>query len=116
MVFMGPEVIINNAFFAKRNEELTFLEFSALRNFCNILYDQITGGNGNGKRYKYVCFQVDEMDVEAFCDADIQFARGIDKVFCRGKIEEEKLKIINSVYEPDIQTMLKDAREVFAAR
>lgn len=116
MVFMGPEVIINNAFFAKRNEELAFLDFSALRSFCNILYDKITGGNGRGKGYKYVCFQVDEMDVEEFCDANIQFVRGIDKVFCMGKIEEEDLKIINSIYEPEIQTMLKDAREVFAAR
>lgn len=115
MVLMGPEVIIYNAFFAKREENLVFLEFSALRNFCNILYDKITGENESGTRYKYVCFQVDEMDVEEFCDVDIQFARGIDKVFCTGKIEEEKIERINSAYEPAIRIMLKNAREVFAA-
>lgn len=113
-VLMGPEVIINNAFYAKRNEVQPFLEIDALRRFCNILYDKITGDNESGISYKYVYFQVDKADVEEFCNIDDQFIRGIDKVFCTRKVEEYELEKINSVYEPEIRTMLKNAREVFA--
>lgn len=113
-VLMGPEVILNNAFCAKKDKELPFLENNALRRFCNILYDKITGENASGIRYKYVCFQVDEADVEEFCDTDNRFVKGIDKVYCKKKVDEETLQKINSIYEPEIQIMLKDAREAFA--
>lgn len=110
-LLMGPQVIINNAFLAKKGPQ-PFLEISALRKFCNILYGKITGGNGVG--YKYVLFQVSEADVERFCDSDDQFVRGIGKVFCTREVEEEKVEKINSVYTSEIQIMLKDAREAFA--
>jgi len=110
---MGPQVIINNAFFAQK-EPLPYLEIDKLRKFCNILYDKITGGSNYGVVYKYVLFQVSEADVEKFCDADEQFVRGIGKVFCMGKIEEEKIERINSAYASEIRMMLKDARDAFA--
>ncbi len=113
-VLMGPEVIINNAFFAKSDEVQPFLEINALRTFCNILYDKITGDNDSGISYKYVYFQVDEVDVEEFCDFDRQFMRGIDKIFCIEKVDRKKLEEINSIYAPEIQTMLRNAREAFA--
>lgn len=112
-LLMGPQVIINNAFLAKK-EQQSVLEISALRKFCNILYDKITGKNESGVIYKYVLFQVSEADVERFCDDDDQFVRGIGKVFCTGKVEPEKVEKINSVYPSEVQLMLKDAREAFA--
>lgn len=110
----GKEVIINNAFFAKKDEMCSFLEINALREFCNILYDKITGENESGISYKYVCFQADEADVEEFCDIDGRFIRGIDKVYCTRAVEEETVRRINSIYAPEIQIMLKNAREAFA--
>lgn len=111
-LMMGPQVIINNAFLAKKGPQ-PFLEISALRKFCNILYDKITSGNENGISYKYVLFQVSETDVERFCDDDDQFVRGIGKVFCTREVEAEKVEKINSVYASEIRIMLKDAREAF---
>lgn len=113
-VLIGPEVIINNAFFAKGNEMQSFLEVNALKTFCNILYDKITGDNESGISYKYVYFQVDEIDVEEFCDFNNQFMRGIDKIFCTRKVEEKQLEEVNSIYAPEIQVMLRNAREAFA--
>lgn len=112
-LLMGPQVIINNAFLAKK-EPQPFLEISALRKFCNILYDKITDRNEGGGSYKYVLFQVTEADVERFCDDDDQFVRGIGKVFCTRKVEAEKVEKINSIYTSEVQIMLKDAREAFA--
>ena len=44
-VLLGPNVVINNAFFAKRNDNLSFIEMKSLREFCNILYDKITNSD-----------------------------------------------------------------------
>lgn len=110
-LLMGPQVIINNAFFAQK-EQPSYLDISQLRRFCNILYDKITGSSDSG--YKYVLFQVSEADVGKFCDVDDQFVRGIGKVFCMGKVEEETVERINSVYASEIRMMLKDARDTFA--
>lgn len=112
-LLMGPQVIINNAFLAKKGAQ-SFLEISALRRFCNILYDKITGECKSGGGYKYVLFQVSDADVERFCDRDDQFVRGIGKVFCTREVEAEKVEKINSIYASEIQIILKDAREAFA--
>lgn len=112
-LLMGPQVIINNAFLAKKGPQ-PFLEISALRKFCSILYDRITGSSESEGGYKYVLFQVSEADVERFCDRDDQFVKGIDKVFCTREVEAEKVERVNSIYASEIQVMLKDAREAFA--
>lgn len=109
-------MIISNAFLAKKNElELdTFLEIEELREFCNILYDKITGENDSGIRYKYVCFQADEADVERFCEVDDQFKQGIDRIYCTREVKAEVVQRINSVYSEEIQIMIRNAREAFA--
>lgn len=113
-VYMGPKVIINNAFYAKKGVQ-PILEISALRNFCNILYDKITGENKSGISYKYVQFQVADTDIEEFFDTDNHFMKGIGKVVCVDEVKEETIKKLNSVYAPEIQEMLEDARKEFAA-
>ncbi len=112
-VYMGPKIIINNAFYAKKGAQ-PFLEISSLRNFCNILYEKITGVNRSGISYKYVQLQVTGTDIEDFLEADTHFIKGIGKVVCVKEIEEETVERINSVYTPEIQEILKDAREEFA--
>ncbi len=113
-VCMGPKIIINNAFCAKKSYQ-PFLEISALRNFCNILYDKITGDDEIGNSYKYVQFQVDDSDIESFFEADDHYIKGIDKIVCVKQVKEETLKKLNSVYAPEIQEILEAAREEFAA-
>lgn len=112
-VHMGPEVIINNAFYAKKGAQ-PFLEISALRNFCNILYKKITGENRSGIRYKYVQFQVAGTDIEDFFETDNNFIKGIGKVVCVEEVKEETIRRLNSAYTPEIQKMLEDARKDFA--
>ncbi len=113
-VYMGPKVIINNAFYAKQGAQ-PFLEISALRDFCNILYEKITGENRCGISYKYVQLQVASTDIENFFETDNHFIKGIGKVVCVEAVKEETVQKLNSVYAPEIQEMLKDAREAFAA-
>lgn len=104
-MYMGPKVIINNAFYAKKGAQ-PILEISALRNFCNILYDKITGENKSGISYKYVQFQVADTDIEEFFDTDDHFMKGIGKVVCVDEVKEETIKKLNSVYASEIQEML----------
>lgn len=111
---MGPKTIINNAFYAKKGAQ-SVLEMRALRNFCNILYEKITGENRSGISYKYVQFQVANTDIENFFETDNHFIKGMDKVICVKEIKEETVKKLNSVYAPEIQEMLEDAREEFAS-
>ena len=113
-VLISPEVVINNAFFAKKDKTQSFLENNALRTFCNILYQKITSENESGICYKYVYFQMDEADVEEFCDIDDQFIQGIDRVYCTREVQEETVAKVNSIYTPEVRTMLKNARDTFS--
>lgn len=110
---MGPQIIINNAFYAQAGAQ-SFLELSTLRSFCNILYDKITGHNKSGISYKYVHFQVNEADIDDFFEMDDHFIRGINKVVCVKEVKAETVKKLNSIYAPEIQVILEDARETFA--
>lgn len=114
-VMMGPEVVINNAFLAKKEVISNYMEFSSLREFCNILHEKITGDNRSGISYKYAYFQVDEADIEKFCDLDAQFIRGIDKIFCTRIVEQEDVDRINSMYAQEVQDIIEEARDTFAA-
>ena len=67
-VLLGPNVVINNAFFAKRNDNLSFIEMKSLREFCNILYDKIRNSDQTGNRRQYVCFKVVIVDLYNFYD------------------------------------------------
>lgn len=112
-VLIGPEVIINNAFYARKNESKNSLAISELQQFNFILYDKMTKENDTGVRYKYVCFLADWKDVEEFCRTDEQFINSIDTVYCTKQIEEEAVQRVNSIYTPDIQMMIQNAREDF---
>ncbi|MEY8410208.1 hypothetical protein AALB51_03050 [Lachnospiraceae bacterium 62-26] len=110
---LGPEIIINNAFYARKGRQ-PFLEDSALRDFCNILYEKITGDNESGINYRYVHFRVEDVEMERFFECNEQYIKGINKVVCRKEVEEEAIKKLNSIYEPEVQVMLENARKEFA--
>lgn len=113
-VLLGPKVVINNAFFAKQNLNLSFMEMNALQDFCNILYDKITGNSEKGSRNKYVCFKVDDSDLDEFFDSDRDFIRGIDKIYKLRDIDINDLLAVNSIYDADVQASLEDARKAFS--
>ncbi|MCI7040863.1 MAG: hypothetical protein MR992_01845 [Lachnospiraceae bacterium] len=113
-VLLGPNVVINNAFFAKRNDNLSFIEMKSLREFCNILYDKITNSDQKGNRSQYVCFKVDNVDLDDFFDSNSDYARGIDRIYKLKDIGSDELDAVNSIYSEDIQMSLKDARAEFA--
>lgn len=106
------EIIISNAFFAKQGAAQNYLEFNALRKFCNIAYEKIIS-NQNAD-CKYVCFEAEEEDLDDFCDADTRYVRGIDKVFRVGEIANSELERLNSIYTVEVQESLEAARIAFA--
>ncbi len=112
-IYIGPKVIINNAFCGKKAQ--SFLEFNALRDFCNILYEKMTGKNRSGISYKYIQLQVSGSDIKNFFETDNHFIEGISKVICTEEVTEETVQKINSIYPAEIQEILKEAREAFAA-
>lgn len=113
-VLLGPKVIISNAFFAKQNLNLSFMEMNSLRDFCNILYDKITGNNQHGGNNKYVYFKVDDSDLDDFFDSNEDFVRGINKIYKLKDIDIDELCAVNSIYDLEIQASLENARNEFA--
>lgn len=113
-VLINPEVVISNAFFARKHEETTFLETSALQEFCNIVYEKITGST-NGRNNKYVYFQVDDVDMDEFCSCNERYVKGINKIYATEIIQSDELNKVNSIYDKDIQRSLAAAREVFSS-
>ena len=110
---LGPEIIINNAFYARKGRQ-PFLEDSALRDFCNILYEKITGDNESGINYRYVHFRVEDVEMERFFECNEQYIKGINKVVCRKEVEEEAIKKLDNVFteiliEKELGTEYKQA-------
>ena len=106
MISMNAKVILNNAFLAK--SKVQYLEISEIRKFCNILYDKLTVS------YKYVQLHMTDKDVNEFCDISDQFIKGIGKIFCMHPVKDEEVEKINSVYDPDVSSILAEARKEFA--
>lgn len=113
-ILLDSKVVLSNAFFARSEEEHRFIEMNELRDFCGILYDKIT--QRGKKYYKYVCFQVDEEDIEEFCRYDDRFAKGINKIYTIDKIHSDEVNRINSIYSQDIQQSIESAREAFSRK
>lgn len=112
-LLVKSEIIISNAFFAG-HEQVTSLDFSDLKKFCDILYDEITNCEISKGGYKYVYFQADEKDVDDFCSCNNCFIRGIDKVYRTGNINSQELSEINSIFTEEVQLLLKNARRRFS--
>lgn len=113
-ILVKSDIVINNAFLARKNRANSVLRFSELQEFCNIIYDEITNAATYGNQYKYVFFEVDEDDVKHFCSNDKNFIMGIDKVVALGDIKDADVEKINSVYGYTIRHSLENARNRFA--
>lgn len=103
-IYFNSKVILYNAFLSKQkiNEHKCHsITFNDLRKFCNNLYDSIiqTG-------YKYVVIDCNTENIDAFCNTDNSFIRGIDKMFCTCKIDSDYVEEINRKYPKDIQVVL----------
>lgn len=113
-VLIEPEVVINNAFYAKQIEEFHSLEITELRRFSNILYDEISSINNCRIGYKYACLRATQKDMEEFCSSTHNFITGIDKIYCTETIDIGWVEQVNSRYTEDIQSVIRIAREIFA--
>lgn len=113
-ILVNPDVVINNAFLARKNKKNASLKISALQDFCYILYDEIIKCNISGNRYKYVYFKVDEDDVKEFCNNDKRFVLGNDKVYATKDIFYEDVRKVNAIYGDTIQQSLANARSKFS--
>lgn len=107
---LSPEVVLTNAFYASKGKTKN-LNNIALREFCSILQDDITGDNTN---HKYVYFDMDDEDLDDYLEFNRRFERGINKVYCVDDIEEPEMQRVNSVYTKEIQSIIQRARETFA--
>lgn len=111
-VLFGPEVVLKNAF-AAQGDTKPYIEVDALRKFCDILNNKIAKvGSG---RYKYVYFELDQDDLEEYCEEDEQFVRGINRIYVTRPKDKDGLIRVNSAYTEEIRDSLKEARKEFAA-
>lgn len=112
-VLLGSEVILKNAFAAMEKKAVKCLKFQDLRNFCNIIFDKME--ENENIRSKYVYLQVDEADIEEYCESEGDFTRGIDKIYMNFPADKDTLLTVNGIYSSEIQQVLADAREEFAS-
>lgn len=113
-VLIEPEVVINNAFYAKQIEEFQALEIAELRRFSNILYEEISNISNYGISYKYTCLRATQRDVEEFCSLTHKFITGIDKIYCTETIDITRVEHVNSRYTEELQSVIGNARNIFA--
>lgn len=111
-VKIGPDVIINNAFYAA-GENIPCLNIITLKKFSQIVYNIITTSENNHGKYKYVYFKLSESDVEEYLRSTPHFIKGFGNIYTQKPINISDVKKVNSAYSSDIQEMLQQARVKF---
>lgn len=114
-ILFNPEVVMNNAFFAKDNSAGSYMDIKSLQQFCSIVHTKIINDSAISSQEKYVYFKVDEDDVADFCRRNRNFVRGVNKVYSTSPIEQAHLEKINAIYSKEIRHSLEAARKEFAA-
>lgn len=112
-VKIGPDVIINNAFYAV-GTGVPYLDIITLKQFSQIVYKIITTSDDNHGKYKYVYFEVSESDVEEYIRSTNRFIKGFGNIYAQEPINKIDVEKINSAYSLDVQEMLQQARAKFA--
>lgn len=112
-LLLKPEVVFTNAFYAIKETGVNDLKTESLREFCSILYSDITSGNTD---YKYVYFNMDNDEIDDYLKYEKKFERGIGRVCFVGDAKDLDIDRTNSIYAQDVQEILQQARETFAQR
>lgn len=103
-IHFGPKVVLYNAFLSKQAADGSgrcSLSFDDLRKFCSDLYDSVVKLG-----YKYVVLDCEKDSIDAFCDKEDGFVRGIDKIFCIHGVDSAAVNDVNRRYPEDIQQVL----------
>lgn len=113
-ILLDSKVVVSNAFFAQSEKKNSFIAMSDLRKFCDILYAELT--KKEERSCKYVCFQVDQNDIEDFCREDHRFTKGMNKIYSIDRIKAEEVNKINAIYSIEVRKSIESARKKFAGK
>lgn len=104
ILVLNADVIINNAFIARKNPYLTTEE---LRDFCDILQEKL---EEHGYIYTMMC--ISNKDIEELCDGS-RFIKGIDKIHCLQPVTVEYLDAVMRKLSPNAVHALVETRKQF---